>query len=346
VQGDEVSGYRVFVKIPESWHDAERRARPLQLAQSFGREIGIAVVVITVLVIFFKNLRRPELAQIRWRGLGKFGVWMAGAALIIFVNRAPQLLTNYTTTWPLKTFYAVLFISLIFAISLYIAVAILSLGLAWFFLERVFGRGSIQAVWSGMNPAYYRDALLIAVFGAGTLAGLGRLPALLSHWPVLRHTLGTAVPDGLDTLSPAVGIMASGVAASLAIVGVAGLMVALVAAYVRSLWLRVGLVILLAVLLTTNVATTGAFLHDAMFHVLALVALWFGISKIARFNVMGYFLLAVMIVVVPGAVELLEQPNAYFHANGYAVIVFAAGLLVLPLWMWLRGTSSAQTSSL
>ena len=346
VQGDEVSGYRIFIKIPQAWRDAESRKTPLQLAQEFGRNILIAVMIITVIVIFLRNLRRPELAQIRWRGLGKFAIWMLAAAIVIFINRAPQLMTIYMTTWPLKAYYGVLLISLTFVISLYLATAILLLGLAWFFLERVFGRGSVQAVWADLSPGYYRDALLIAVFGAGALAGLGRLPALFSRWPILCHTLGPSVPDGLDTLVPAAGTMASGIAASFAIVGVAGLVVALVAAYVRSLWMRVGLIILIAALITTNVATAGSFLHEAIFHLLALAALWFGISKIARFNVMGYFLTAVMIVVVPGAIELLEQPNAYFHANGYAVIVFALGLPALPLALWRRGASAERAPSL
>jgi membrane protease YdiL (CAAX protease family) len=338
VLGDEVSSYRVFIKIPEEWRDAESRTTPLQLVQSYCRTIGIAIVFITVLVVFLRSLRRPEIAQIRWRGLGKFAVWMGAAAVVIFVNRAPQLLVNYTTAWPLKSFYAVLFISLIFAISLYLSAAVLLLGLAWFFLERVFGRGSIQTVWSRLRTEYYRDALLIAVFGASALAGLSRLPALFSHWPMLRHTLGAAVPDGLDTVIPAAGAVASAIAASFAIVGMAGLAAALVATYVRTLWMRIGLLILVAVLITNNVITPGSFLREAMFHLVALTALWFGITRIARFNVMGYLLLAAMIVALPGASEMLQQPSGYFHANGYAVILFAVGLLAAPLLLWRRGS--------
>ena len=52
---------------------------------------------------------------------------------------------------------------------------------------------------------------------------------------------------------------------------------------------------------------------------------------------MGYFLLAAMLVLVPAAVDLLQQPNTYFHANGCAIAAFALALLGWPLLLWCRG---------
>jgi hypothetical protein len=69
---------------------------------------------------------------------------------------------------------------------------------------------------------------------------------------------------------------------------------------------------------------------------------WLGVKHIVRFNVLGYFLLAAMTEFISGAVELLAQPNAYFRANGYAVIAFAVALLAWPLFSWLRDTTSAR----
>lgn len=260
------------------------------------------------------------------------------AAIVIYLNRMPQLLTNYTTTWPLKTFYAVLFISLIFITALYLAAAVLLLGLAWFFLDRVFGPGRIAA-WIGGRAEYYRDALLVAVFGTAALLGLGRLPALFARWPVLRHVLPPVVPDGLDTISPGAATIATGIVWGVIAAGMVGLAIGLIAAYVRPWWMRLGLSILVAALTVTDAATTRAFLHDAVFYLVAIVALGLGITRIVRFNALGYFLLAVMMILVPGAADLLGQPNAYFHANGYAVLLFALGLLAWPLLLWRRSNS-------
>jgi membrane protease YdiL (CAAX protease family) len=339
VQGDEVSGYRIFIKIPEAWRDAESRNTPAQLAQSFGRAGGIGVALIAVLVIFLPNLKSPDVAHVPWRPLGKLSILMLFAALVIYVNRTPQLLLNYTTAWPLSTFYIILFISMIFITAIYMAAAVLLLGLAWFFVERTFGPGHIPA-WRDTNAAYFRDAFCVALFGSAAVMGLNRLPALFERWPLLRHSLGTTVPENLDVLNPAVGALASSIAAAFLTVGLLGIAAGLIVAYIRPAWMRAALMILYAVLVATNVATFSAFFREAAFHLVAVAALWYGVTHIARFNVLGYFLLAAMIVLVPGAIELLEQPNPYLHANGYAVLAFALALLAWPLMRWQRANSA------
>jgi hypothetical protein len=336
VQGDEVSGYRIFIKIPETWRDAESRTTPAQLAQSFGRAGGIGVALIAVLVIFFRRLKNPEVARIPRRLLGRLSILMLLAAIAIYLNRAPLLLLNYTTSWPLATYYIILFISMIFVTTMYTAGAVLLLGLAWFFLERAFGPGRIPP-WRGMNPSYFRDAFCVAFFGSAAVMGLNRLPALFARWPLLRHSLGANVPENLDVLNPALGTLATSIAAAFLTVGILGLAAGFIALYVRPGWMRAGLLILYAALMATNAATPGAFFREAAFHLVAVAALWYGVTHIARFNVLGYFLLAAMLALVPGAIELLEQPNPYLHANGYAVIAFAIAILAWPLMRWQRG---------
>ncbi|HXR09867.1 MAG TPA: CPBP family intramembrane glutamic endopeptidase, partial [Candidatus Acidoferrales bacterium] len=76
VQGDEVSGYRIFIKIPETWRDAESRTTPAQLAQSFGVACALGIALIAVLVIFFRSLKSQDVARVPWRALGKLSVFM------------------------------------------------------------------------------------------------------------------------------------------------------------------------------------------------------------------------------------------------------------------------------
>ncbi len=336
VQGDEISSYRIYIKIPETWRDAESRTTPAQIAQSFGRAAGIGVAFLFVLVIFLRSLKNPDVARVPWRSLGKLSILALLASIVVYVNRTPQLLLNYTTAWPLATYYVILFISMIFVAGIYMAGAVILLGLSWFFLERAFGPGHIQA-WREAKAEYFRDAFLLALFGSAAVMGLSRLPALFARWPLLRHSLGASVPENLDLLNPAVGTLASSIAASFLTVALLGLVVGLIAAYIRPVWMRAALMIVYAALMATNVATPGAFFREAAFQLVAVSAIWYGVTRIARFNVMGYFLLAALITLLPAAIDLLQQPNPYLHANGYAVIAFALAILAWPLMRWQRG---------
>jgi membrane protease YdiL (CAAX protease family) len=333
VQGDEVSGYRIYIKIPETWRDAEKRSTPAQLVQSFLLAAGIGVAALTLLVVFFRNLKSPGVARVPWRALGKLSILMLLAGIAIYVNRLPQLLLNYTTSSPLATYYLILSISLVFITAMYLAIGVLLLGLAWFFLERVFGPGHIPT-WLEMNGAYFRDAFCVALFGSAAVLGVNRLPALTARWPLLRHSLGASVPGNLDLLNPALGALASSIVAAFVVVGLAGLAVALIATYVRPAWMRAALALLLAALMSTNVATTGAFFRDAAFHLVVIAAFWYGITHFVRFNVLGYFLLTAMLTLVPSALELIEQPNPYLRGNGYAIVAIALAILVWPLLRW------------
>jgi membrane protein implicated in regulation of membrane protease activity len=58
---------------------------------------------------------------------------------------------------------------------------------------------------------------------------------------------------------------------------------------------------------------------------------WYGITRLARFNVLGYFLIAAMVAIASPSVELLRQPNPYFRANGFAVVAAALVVLAWPL---------------
>src|SRR5258708_15406156 len=187
-----------------------------------------------------------------------------------------------------------------------------------------------------MRREYFRDAFCIATFGVAAIMGIARLPELLDRWPLVRHRLGASVPDGLDLLNPAMGTMASGILRSFLLTGMVAIAVALIAEYIRPRWERAAFVILVALLLATNAATLGTFLREAAFHVVVFAIAWLAVKHILRFNVLGYFLLAAMTVLIPEAIDLITQPNVYLRVNAYAAIVFAAALIAWPIVSWLR----------
>jgi len=338
VLGDEVSGYRVFIKIPEAWRDAESRITAAQIAQTFGITLLFLAAGITVIVVAVRSLKDRQIAQVPWRRLTKWSLIVLLAAVVAFLDKTPQLLNAYLTTMPLHAYYAILFISMLFITAVYAAGLFLLLGLAWFFIEQAFGSGRVPE-WFGMRREYYRDALCIAMFGTAAIAGIARLSEL---FPLVRHRLGASVPDNLDLLSPAVGVMAAGILRSFLITGMVAIAVALIAQYIRSRWERVALVILVGMLFATNAATRGTFLQETALQLVVFSTAWLAVKHAFRFNMLGYFLLAAMTALIPDAAELVRQPDAYFRGNAYAVFAFAAALLAWPLVCWLRKPTPSQ----
>jgi hypothetical protein len=330
VFGDEVSAYRIFIQIPEAWRDAEKRSTPAQSARIFGLVAVVAFAAIAALVIFFRELKGPMVARVPWIFLGKLSFVLLIAGIAVSVNKFPELLMNYTTAWPLATFYTTLGIGMLFIAAMYASGGVILLGFAWFFMERAFGPGCIPS-WRNTSASYFRDAVCLGIFGSAALMGLTRIPALFARWPLMHHSLEASAPEGLDVLNPAVGGVGSAIVAAFLIVGALGIVAGLVATYIRPAWMRAALLTLLAVLLTTNVATPSAFFREAAFHLLAITAIWFGITRLARFNVLGYFLIAAMVSTAVPAAELLRQPSPYFRANGIAVCAAALALVTWPL---------------
>jgi len=75
------------------------------------------------------------------------------------------------------------------------------------------------------------------------------------------------------------------------------------------------------------------------FIVLGVLAL--GVRYIVGFNILGCFLVVAGTSLLGGASELLSQPDSFYRANGYAVLVALVLLLAWPLIAWrMRGSAS------
>jgi hypothetical protein len=59
-----------------------------------------------------------------------------------------------------------------------------------------------------------------------------------------------------------------------------------------------------------------------------------------RFNILGCFLVVASTSLVSGAAELLGQPDSFYRANGYVVLLALVSLFAWPLAAW-RLRSSA-----
>jgi hypothetical protein len=70
---------------------------------------------------------------------------------------------------------------------------------------------------------------------------------------------------------------------------------------------------------------------------IVLGVLVFGVRRVMRFNLLGCFLVAAGTSLFGGAAELLAQPNSFYRANGYAVLLALCLLFTWPLAAWRFG---------
>ena len=211
VQGDEVSGYRIFIHLPEDW---VRRQNATTLANTLQSVLFVSLVGglgLAMLIIFLRNLKTSLAAAVPWRGIALWSLVVLAASLVRFATLVPQYLLTYRTDQPFATFIGTLLIGQTLAASLLYSGTIFLLGLAVFFLAQGYGFDRVPVA-RILPSVYYRDAILIMLCGWAILAGLRRLHDLVAAlWPVAHYGFPASVPEGLDAIWPASSSLATAI---------------------------------------------------------------------------------------------------------------------------------------
>jgi hypothetical protein len=338
VQGEEVSGYRVYIHLPEEWLRRQNEETILTTAHSNGLFGVIGGFAVGVIVAFLGNLRHSSAAAVRWRRLA---VWTLPVLIAFFAwvfTNVPKYLTAYQTEMSLSTYLGSTVISFLLGSAALYALVFVLFGLAWFFLARSFGSDVLPG-WRGMPALYYRDALISGVCGFATLAGAARLRVLIERiWPVLHFGFQANAPEIFDAAPPALQVIARAVMFSFITIGVLALVAGFASSYFREGWKQVLALGLLAVLGAPRWVSPMELLQNGIVGWAVLLLLWWGVRRVVRFNMLAYFLTTSLLLLVPAAADLLRQPNSYFRANGAVLIAASVALTLWPLWIWRRGS--------
>jgi membrane protease YdiL (CAAX protease family) len=331
VQGDEVSGYRIFIHLPEDW---VRRQNAATLANTAQTVLFISLVVgfgLAMLIVFLRSLKTSLVAAVPWRRIALWSLVVLAASLVRFFTLVPQYMLTYRTDQPFATFVGTLLIGQTLAASLVYSGTIFLLGLAVFFLAK--GYGFERVPFAHFLPGvYYRDAILIMLCGWGIVAGFGRLRDFgAAIWPVAHYGFPARVSEGLDANWPGLSALATAIIFSILAAGVIALVLGFTAGYLRRASIQWLVLAALAIFSVPRWGSAGDFVQTALLAFLELAVIWWGAARLARLNLLGYFLLAMLLSLTPAIDSLLRQPNAYFRTNGVILIGAAAFLIVLPL---------------
>jgi membrane protease YdiL (CAAX protease family) len=334
VLGDEVTNYRTYIKIPDEWVRKRKELTPARTIINFGIPgLFFGGLGVTALIVFFKNLKSEAARAIPWKRIGIWSFWGICGYLVIFAlgSRIADLLNLYDTSNPLKYTYAGIAIALLFGVPLIFSAIALLFGMAWFYAVRAFGEERLPG-WLGMPANYYRDAFCIGLGGSAALLGLERLLAVASaHWPTVHRSLPASFGQEFDAVVPAASLTGGTIQHGLLLTGIVVAVAAFVAAQVRHTGLRILLLLLGALSLAPgNWGSPADLAKQFLAGLIVLSVLVFGVRWVIRFNILGCFLIVGGTSLFGGAAELLSQPDSFYRANGYAV------LLVLVLFFaWL-----------
>jgi membrane protease YdiL (CAAX protease family) len=338
VLGDEVTNYRTYIKIPDEWRRDQSKQTLGRVVVSYGIPgLFLAGLGLTILISFLKNLKSDIAKSIPWKRITLWSLWgLAGYILILVLgNIVPNSLGSYDTSIPMKMFFGGIAIGALLGGPLYFGAIALLFGMAWYFSAKAFGRERLPS-WLGMQLGYYRDALWIGLGGTAALLVLERLLAVAStHWPTAHRYLDVAFSQQFHAIFPAAPLVGGIGSRGLFFTGFVMVAASFIAARVRQSGLRIIFFFLGALSLVGGAWGSPAdFAKQFLAQVILLGVLVLGMRYVVRFNLLGCFLVIASISLVSGAAELLAQPDAFYRANGYAVLAALALLFAWPLAAW------------
>jgi membrane protease YdiL (CAAX protease family) len=336
VRGDEVSTYRIFVKLPEQWVREVEHESVLNVLRMVWPFVFFFAVAVFALVVYFRNLKQPAATSIPWRKLIYCGICAFVAFIVSAVCNWPVILHAYKTQIPYKAFVGTIVIGWIIFSGIVLTGVTFLFGLGWFFWTRA-GNADKVPGWLNMPRNYYRDAFIFTIAGGAAWMGFQRLIVLLTQ--KLAGPNSDAVTfSGFDSLSPAAQSIAAALLTTFFFTAIVAALGGLVATYVQSRWLQAVLIIGAAFAEVGSEESGLAILIAFGFTVLKVYIIWWLILKIIRYNLLAYFLLLAALLLLSAGMSLVAQPNAYLRSNGMIVLGALALLLLWPLAAWLRGS--------
>lgn len=338
ILGNEIGDYATDIKIPDEWR---RKQEETTLARAiFGYALPALFFLglgATIIIMFFMNLRSEAARSIPWRRIALWASWSLLAYVLNFAfgNSIATLFNAYQTAIPFKTMIGTAAIGLIIGIPFYFAAFSALFGIAWYFASVTFERDRLPG-WLGMSADYYRDALCIGLGGTAVYVGLTHLPKISDDTGTTLHRwIETSFAGHFDATYPALAIVGTVLSRSLLFTGLVALTGSFVSAQLRKTWQRILIFVFAALALVgTNWIGAGSFVKQFSGTLIFLGIAVLIVRYVLRLNLLGCFLLVAGSSLLSSALDLLEQPDRFYHTNGIMLLAATAVLFLWPLATW------------
>lgn len=164
------------------------------------------------------------------------------------------------------------------------------------------------------------------------------------QWPTAHQALGAAFGSDFDSRLPAIAISATTVLRGLLFTGLIALVAGFIAARCKSPAFRVLLFVMASLAMAGGWGSPADLVKQWIASAVFLAVVVFGVVRVVRWNLLGYFLVLAISSLMLGCVELLAQPNGFYRAQGVACAAALGVLLVWPMAAWMTAKSIAPAS--
>ena len=333
VAGDQVSSWRSYWKIPETYTRARERQNALSITVIALRLAVIAGSIVFGIWLMIGAIRK---GLVPWHTVIRVA---APAAILVAIGpllSLPLLLKNYNTAIPLPTFEAMSYASV--AVSVVLAFVVLAAAVA-FVLS--FYPQSAAAFRAANRRRLALDALVAVLAAAGLALALGQAEDWLTAHFHKQALYSIAVSNDVASAAPAVAAIAGAVRTVL----LSAAMLALLALIIQRTPRRWMLLLLglaaLAVNLPSSVRTGGEFTLAYGLSLLSGFAALLFCRVFARSNHLAYALLFWMLALRPAAADLLATGNPALEVHGGAIVIV---MILSAAWLWIGSRGSAKAT--
>ncbi|MFQ5926754.1 MAG: lysostaphin resistance A-like protein [Terriglobia bacterium] len=333
VRGDEASGYRPFLKVPEEWLRELNKPRIQQIIA----DASIFLFIIWVLILGARFLPRHTF---RWRLYIGLGILLAGVNLLTHLNRFRVFGRNYNTSIPWETYVFHETVSVVLAtMGIAFLTVLLALAADLFYASRWSTAALVPSQVPSRFP-YYRDAVVVGLAAALFFQGLVNIyNHFEQRFPVPHQRTNPSFGSVLDGYLPGLSAGIDAVLGGLFFLALVAIVVGILKSYFRSPVRRAAVLALVLLFFSLDEAIgVRQFFQRWAFGLLVAALFVLAIRYFFRTNLFAYLVGFTLVFLASDALYYWRQPSPLLHGSAVTALLTASVFLLALMTFLQRST--------
>lgn len=324
VQGDEVSHFGRFMKLPEQWEREQKKSTAISAIRT--------ALIIAVLVVFFGFtllffITKVRKGEIKWKPILMLAGVFAAISLLGNLNELSSLYSQYPTSISLQIFRTSLIIGVLIGVLATFILAGISLGIITSFYS-----DSAKFLKKENRRRTARDAFICALLSLGAFLGITQLIQILnakfSTFAVIKEL---PIPVYIQTSLPFISYLSDAILQPIFAVAILGALIYYISNHLKKTWhYLLAIPVALIAFVSGDAKTTAEFLFNLILLVIWVLPAFVLIKWFLRNNFLAYILSLFLILAVKSSYQLLSQTANLYRVNGMILAIICA----IPLF-WL-----------